>query len=84
MKFINSVLIVLAGTVITLLPTELWFLIWWLVKPFGFWQKVLIAGGGIWTCGVFQVIFLTIGGTLTFIFVSEYLQDTKRRPPAGK
>lgn len=47
MKILTVAAILTGGTLITFLPSEVWFLIWWMVGPVGFWQKALIAGAGI-------------------------------------
>lgn len=47
--------------IIALIPAEIWFGIYKLVEPDGFWQKLVIVGIGFWVLGLLQLAFFIVG-----------------------
>lgn len=56
MKIILTVISVIVGFI----PMIFYFVLANLLSPDGFWQKLLVYGGGIWLLGGLQIIFLIL------------------------
>lgn len=50
--------IAFVSLVVMLIPTWLWLAIYKFASPEGFWQNLVLVGGGIWVFGGIQLVFL--------------------------
>jgi hypothetical protein len=63
-NFLLASLVVVGFTILCFLPSELFLVIRYLLKPVGFWQNLAVFGLGFWILGVFQFM-----GLISWCFV---------------